>query len=181
MKAVLAVIEESNSLSLVLSIVGAVSGLAGITINLLTYQRNRPRLRIEAMPVYDGKGGRFELAVRNEGLQPVDIISIGFAYSNYSGNFGNRIITKVLLFPVQLRHKHNRQRYEMKYNELAAIMDEDENIVDEVVHLTPGVREVITVPMETVNDRFVSGQYAWPYAEDFAGRIAYASRPVFAP
>jgi hypothetical protein len=174
MNFVMASADSPSSLTQGLAILGAVTGLLGISLNLLNYLRNRPRLRIKSLTefTYDHKAF-VKLEVRNEGLQPVDIVGVGLAISSFSGVLSRHLLGRIILYPFDVVRKRTSHNHEIKYNELAEVDGEDE-----IIHLTPGKRKVIKIAMEDVAGRVDGGRHAWPYVEDFAGSIVYAGQPA---
>ena len=67
-------------MTLILAIVGAVSGLTGAAVSVLTYRRNRPIIVVTSQHVMRGMTDEWvEVDVRNEGRLGVEITGLGLA------------------------------------------------------------------------------------------------------
>jgi hypothetical protein len=163
-----------SELTRVLAIVGAVSGAGGVLLNLLNYRRNRPRLAIKSVTEFTSDKKAFvRLEVRNEGLQPVQILGIGVAISSLSGTPMQPLLVRTILYPIDLVRRRRARVHEVKYNELAEEDGEEPEVL-----LLAGKRKVIKVPMETVASRVGGSQNAWPYVEDISEKSVYGPQPI---
>jgi hypothetical protein len=154
--------------------VGTVTGVLGLALNLLSFRRNRPRLVIKSLTEFGHDERVFaKLEVRNEGLQPVDIVGIGVAISSLAGTAGRPLFSIIFFYLMDFLRGERARTHDIKYNELA-----EEDGEEQVIHLTPGKRKVIKIPMETIISRTSENRYAWPYVEDFGGRVVYAEQPA---
>lgn len=163
-----------TELTQVLAIVGAVSGVSGVVLNLLNYRRNRPRLVIKYVSEYTHDHKIFvRLEVRNEGLQPVQILGIGVAISSLPGITSPSRLVRSILYPIDQVRRHRARVNDVKYNELAEEDGEEPEVL-----LLAGKRKVIKIPMETMASRVAHGQYAWPYVEDISEKSVYGPQPI---
>jgi hypothetical protein len=163
-----------SQMTQVLAAVGTVTGVIGLALNLLSFRRNRPKLMIKSLTEFSHDKRVFaKLEVRNEGLQPVDIVGIGVAISTVAGRAGRPLVSRILFYLIDFLRGERARPHDVKYNELA-----EEDGEEQIVHLTPGKRQVIKIPMETIVSRTSENRYAWPYVEDFGGRIVYAKQPA---
>ena len=164
--------------TLVLALLGTISGLTAATLSVLTYRANRPRILVKSSTLMDSKNEEFVVVdVRNEGQHGIEIVSVGLAVCPVQSGFLGSIVDRI---PVLRRRSTVRRidRRGVRYNEFAVEIMDDGSEEDEQVFLEPGRHFAIHIPMPDAAARQHKGMQSWPFAEDIAGRTFLARHPA---
>ena len=153
-----------------LAIVGAIVAiLVGFT-TLSTYLRNRKRIRIDWIPVFNNSNCDLNITITNPGEKDVVLTDIGFAVitlPNFQGYFKRRLLP---FYKLLFRNRFNLSR---RYSDFV-----DTDGVPELVTLKSSQLCTRSIPMDLIAGWLNTGELAWPYAKDTHGRVKYSTIPA---
>ncbi|KRE29611.1 hypothetical protein [Agromyces sp. Soil535] len=169
-----------ETLTLVLAIVGAVSGVTGAVISVLTYRKSRPRIVVKSTMVLTTGPERsyFEIDVRNDGEYGIEILALGFAVCRRpNGRLDRWLDRRGLIRRVRARRRINRSG--VWYDELGIEVLDDGSEANNQFFMEPGRHRTLRVESGAAAAREPERGESWAYAEDTRDRKFLAGRPEY--